>query len=154
MITNTSLLRPKEIRMNIPEGFHRGNIEAAMTKIVESQFTDTGKREVLEIKVSITLPNGETATLNHQVTLTWNPKGHMLPLLQKLDALPAPGEELNLDNLIGLPVNVVVENVKKGDRIFSNIVSMKRVEAEHAETKTIDTGRVDDILRIDDILED
>jgi hypothetical protein len=127
MKKNRTITRPLTNQTIVQEGVYNGcEIESADIMEMDSQFHETGKRDVLNLKVRIPLPNGDSATLFYAPNLAWGAKSRMVKLLQDLEALPDPGEDLDLDSLVGMKVTVFVENVEKDDKTYSNIVKMKK----------------------------
>lgn len=122
------LARPANNKRSITDGAYNG--ETAHAEFVErdSQYTDDGKRVVLNIKVEVEDDEGEVVDLYIAPNYTWSKRGSMMKILEKLGALPAPGESIDLDELVGIPVQVIVENVEKDGETYSNIVSIKRIK--------------------------
>ena len=128
-LKNTNMLaRPEGNRRNVSDGVYSGRTTFAELVERESNFSKDGFRVVLNIKVEVEDENGETIDLYISPNYTWSPKGNMVKILEKLDALPKPGESISLDDLVGVPVQVVVENVEKDGETYSNIVSIKKVK--------------------------
>lgn len=128
-LKNTNMLaRPEGNRRNVSDGVYSGRTTFAELVERESSFSKDGFRVVLNIKVEVEDKNGDTIDLYISPNYTWSPKGNMLKILKNLDALPKPGESMSLDDLVEIPVQVVVENVEKDGETYSNIVSIKKVK--------------------------
>ncbi|KGA97227.1 hypothetical protein AJ85_17075 [Alkalihalobacillus alcalophilus ATCC 27647 = CGMCC 1.3604] len=129
------LARPEGNKRNVDDGSYKGITTFAELAERDSQFSDDGKRVVLNIKVEIEDDEGEMVDLYIAPNYSWSKKGKMIKLLEKLDCLPAPGESIDLDDLVGIPVQVIVENVEKDGEVYSNIVSIKRDKTEKVKKK-------------------
>lgn len=142
MKKNRTIKRPLTNQTIVQEGVYNGcEIESADIMERGSQFHETGKRDVLNLKVRIPLPNGDFAILFYAPNLSWGAKSRMVKLLQDLEALPDPGEDLDLDSLVGMKVTVFVENVEKDGKTYSNIVKMKK-EKGTAEMPSVSEKKV------------
>lgn len=126
MVNMRKVARPTGVQNNVNDGSYPGEINLAEFVERESKFSDDGMRIMLNMRIKLYLENDESVELYHAVNYTWSQKGHMIKILEKLEMLPAPGEKLDLDQLVGLPVQVIVENVIKDGVTYSNIVSIKR----------------------------
>lgn len=133
-----SLVRPVEDRRSIANGTYSGTIAWAEVKEFECNFNENGKRTVLNIKVEVKDVNGEIVVLYIAPNLTWGKSGKMVKLLDDIDALPEPGEGLDLKALVGIPVKVMVENVGKDGETYSNIVRMKRDDEANGKDRKAD----------------
>ncbi len=129
------LARPEGNKRNIDEGSYKGITTLAELAERDSQYSEDGKRVVLNIKVEVEDDEGEMVDLYISPNYSWSKRGKMIKLLEKLDCLPAPGEAIDLDDLVGIPVQVIVENVEKDGEIYSNIVSIKRDKTEKVKKK-------------------
>lgn len=91
----------------------------------KSNYTEDGKRVVLDYTVEVDY-NGKLVYLDYVVTYNWSMKSNMVKFLIKMGCLPEPGENLSLEKLVGIPVEVTVENVTKNGVTYSNITGIKR----------------------------
>lgn len=123
-----SLVTRPSMRSCVEEGMHKGTIDLVVLKEVESKFSETGKRIVLNIKVLVEDEDGEEVALYISPNFTWSSKGKMLKVLQDLECLPEAGEKLDIDAIVGMKVKVVIENVEKDGIEYSNIVTMKKAK--------------------------
>ncbi|NTU22479.1 hypothetical protein HPY28_19335 [Brevibacillus sp. HB1.2] len=130
--TNKRILeRPISTFPLVPDGVYNGQLESVEIKELESSFHPNGKRTAVNFKINIKLPDDEVETLYVSPTYTWSMKGKLIKQLDDLEALPEPGESLDLDRLEGMNVTVYVENTEKDGQTYSNIVKMtKRKPAE------------------------
>lgn len=119
------LRRPEDNKHNVDDGAYSGRIVQAELVERDSQYTEDGKRVVLNFKVELD-SDGDHVTLYHPVNYTWSKRGKMIHLLDKIGCLPQPGESLDFDNITNTPVQIIVENVEKDGEVYSNIVSMKK----------------------------
>lgn len=156
-----SLTRPVGDRRNIANGTYVGTIEKAEVKEFDCNFNDDGIRTALNIKVEVEDGNGETVVLYTSPNFTWSKKGNMVKLLDDINALPEPGEDLVLEGLVGIPVKVMVENVKKDGETYSNIIRMKRDdeakvkgEGKKTDNKTAPKKKPVKKRSIEDIIKD
>lgn len=129
------LARPEANKRNVYDGSYKGITTFTELAERDSQFTEDGKRVVLNIKVEVEDDEGETVDLYIAPNYSWSKKGKMIKILEKLDALPATGESISLEDLVGIPVQVIVENVEKDGEMYSNIVSIKRDKAAKVKRK-------------------
>lgn len=160
------LTRPVSNKKTIMEGAYNGETISAVLVEKESQFSADGFRVVLIIKVEVQDQDDETVELYSSSNFSWSKRGRMLKVLEKLEALPDQGESINLEELEGIPVQVIVENIEKDGEIYSNIVSMKKIKqkkkkAKKAKSNFIRTRaakvyseEIDDDIDIDDIEDD
>lgn len=134
------LVRPNIGDNMISDGTYSGTLITAELTEKESKFSPDGVRVVLNLKVEIYDEAGNPVHLYLAPNYNWSERGNMIKILEKLDALPEPGEGLELQTLVGLPVSAIVENVEKDGRTFSNIVSLRRakITAREAKKQAID----------------
>lgn len=128
------LARPADNKRTIPDGAYNGEMTNAEFVERDSQYSEDGKRVVLNIKVEVEDDEGEVVDLYIAPNYTWSKRGSMIKILEKLGALPAPGESIDLDELVGIPVQVIVENIEKDDETYSNIVSIKRIKTAQSQS--------------------
>ncbi|WP_026393482.1 hypothetical protein [Acetobacterium malicum] len=134
ILNQRALVRPIERQKNVSDGSYFGKITQAELLERESAFSEDGKQIVLNVRTEVIDNNGDCVELYYSVNYTWSNKGRMVKFLEKLELLPAPGETLELDTLVGLSVQVIIENVIKENVTYSNIVSMKRRDVkQHSE---------------------
>lgn len=128
------LRRPESNNRTIADGAYIG--KTVFVELVErdSHYTENGKRVVLNIKFEVEDHDGKIVDLYLSPSLSWSKKGKMLPLLDKLGVLPEPGESMDLDELVGIHVQVIVENNEKDGMTYSNIISVKRIEKNQTNT--------------------
>ncbi|WP_286230277.1 hypothetical protein [Neobacillus mesonae] len=136
-IGKSTIKRPLVSRSYLPNGEYFGEIVAAEIIEMDSQFHSDGKREVLNMKVEVNSPTGDIETFFVSPTLSWSSKGKMVQILQNLNCLPSPGEDLLLQDLIGISVSVIIENKTKDDVTYSNIIEMKSDGSATSKTKAI-----------------
>ena len=122
------LRRPVDDRKNITDGSYIGKIVSIELIERESVYTSDNKRVVLNIKVSIEDEEGENVTLYLPVNYSWSKKGNMVKTLEMLNCLPNPGDDIELDDLIGIDVEIIIENVERDGVAYANIISIKRDE--------------------------
>ncbi len=123
------LTRPADNKRTIPDGAYNGETTNAELVERDSQYSDDGKRVALNIKIEVEDDEGEVVDLYIAPNYSWSKRGKMIKILEKLDVLPDPGESVDVDEIVGIPVQVIVENVEKDGETYSNIVSIKRVKA-------------------------
>lgn len=128
------IMRPASKIRNAPDGAHNGRIASAEFIERDSKFSPDGKRVALNLKIEVEIPNGEIVDLYLSSNYSWSNKGSMVKLLEKLEVLPNPGESISLDKLVNIPVQVIVENVKKDGVTYSNIASIKRIHRQAQAT--------------------
>ena len=132
------LKRPTKTKRYIEEGIWEGEITDAEIDEVKSKYHDSGKRTVIKIEVKVRDDDGNDVVLYDYPTKTWSKQGNWYKILDNLDMLPAPGEDFDLDDLVGVQVKVMVENVTKGDKTYSNIVKMDQAEEKRAQDTDLD----------------
>jgi len=111
---------------SIADGVYAGVISQAELIERESKYSSDGFRVVLRLQVEIEDEDGETVSLFSNANVSWSKKATMVKLLEDLKFLPAPGEGLQLRDLVGLGVQAMIENVERDGTTFSNIVSLKQ----------------------------
>ncbi len=144
-LTSTDLLeRPTIDERSIDEGLYEGVTSSVGYTERQSKYSEDGSRVVLNIGVAITDKSEKKVTLYIAPNYSWSSKGNMVKLLEKLDVLPEPGQSLKLSELIGIPVQVIVNNVEKDGVRYSNVVSIERIEDKSmAKPRELDDSLVD-----------
>jgi len=130
-----TLSRPETDSNSVTDGRHEGILRSAELVERESTYTADGYRVTLNIKVEVEDEVGDPVYLYLSPTYSWSQRGKMLGILEKLEVLPEPGKSLDLADLVDLPVTIIVENVEKDSRCFSNIVSIKRARPARKSDK-------------------
>lgn len=113
---------------SVEDGMYNAKILSACVKVVESIYHPEG-RTVLNLKIGLDTEEGRLE-LYKTVTFSWSQMGKMIPLLTDLEVLPEPGEELDRNDLIGMAIRVMVQNVEKDNMVYSNIVSLKKAKVQ------------------------
>ena len=108
------------------EGLKDGKIFSVEVKEFDSFYHDSGKRLALNTKVEFINANGELVYLYYAPTITWSEKGRLMKMLHDLDVVPAEGEELDTNALIGMQVTATIENVERDNVVYSNIVRIQK----------------------------
>lgn len=121
----TKLVRPSK-KNSLEGGRHKGKIFSVGVKEFPSIYHDSGKRDALVIKVEFINPNGDLTYLEYAPTITWSKKGKFMKTLHDLDVVPAMGEELDINTLVGMNVTATIENVQRDDIVYSNIVRIQK----------------------------
>ena len=109
------------------DGVYQGYLEKAEKLIVNSAFTDTGKKETIVFTAIIKNRDGEEVELPFFNNLTWSKYGNLHKTLVELDRLPKEGEIFDLTSVEGIAVEVTVENNEKNGIVYSNIVELKKI---------------------------
>lgn len=124
----SQLVRPtsKSKKNPLGDGAQEGGIVSVEVKEFDSFYHDSGKRVALNIKVEFINPNGELVCLYYAPTITWSEKGNFMKMLHDLGIVPAEGEELNTQALIGMRVTATIENVERNNVVYSNIVRLQK----------------------------
>lgn len=137
----------------LPEGMHNGRIFLVEVKEFESIYHDSGKRNALNTKVEFIKPNGEFVYLYYAPTITWSEKGKFMKMLHDLDVVPAEGEELDINALIGMKVTATIENVERDGTVYSNIVRIQKRETSIPAKKPNkeDSEMMKQLFDVDDI---
>jgi hypothetical protein len=117
----SKLVRPST-KYVLDGGVHNGKIYSVEVKEFDSFYHDSGKRVALNIKVEFIKMNGELVYLYYAPTITWSEKGKFMKMLHDLGVVPAEGEELDINALIGMKVTATIENVERDNIVYSNIV--------------------------------
>ena len=126
-LNTRTLQRPAEIKDYVEEGSHEGKIEEVELKELASDYHPSGKRVAVMIKVNVEDGHGNKVSICEFPTYTWDERGNWHKILKDLDMLPEPGDKFELDNLVGLKVKVLVENVEKRGKTYSNITKMRKI---------------------------
>lgn len=124
----SKLIRPSsKLKKNpLGDGAQEGRIFSVEDKEFDSIYHDSGKRVALNIKVEFINSNGELVYLYYAPTITWSKKGKLMKMLHDLDVVPAEGEELDINALIGMKVRATIENVERNNVVYSNIVRIQK----------------------------
>lgn len=150
------LARPAYNKITIPNGAYNGELTKAELVERDSKYSEDKKRVVLNLKVEVGDDEGEVVDLYIAPNYSWSKKGGMIKILENLEILPEPGETIDLDELIGIPVQVIVENVEKDDETYSNIVSIKRIktiQSQRRNQKKSFTRKPNEYIEVDSIEE-
>lgn len=121
----SKLVRPSN-KIVLDEGAVKGKIFSLEVREFESNFHPSGKRDALNLKVEFIKPNGELFYLYFAPTITWSEKGKFMKMLHDLDVVPAEGEELDINVLIGMNVTATIENVERDNIVYSNIIRIQK----------------------------
>lgn len=151
----SKLVRPtnKSKKNPLGDGVQEGRIVSVEVKEFDSFYHDSGKRVALNIKVEFINPNGELVYLYYAPTITWFEKGRFMKTLHDLDVVPAEGEELNTQVLIGMRVTATIENVERNNVTYSNIVRIQK-RATNIPAKALDeedSEMMKQLFDVDDI---
>ncbi|WP_312505943.1 hypothetical protein [Lysinibacillus sp.] len=131
------LARPESNNKNVSDGAYNGFIRLAEFVERDCQYSADGKRIVLNIKVEVIDEEGETVDLYIAPNYSWSKLGKMVKILEKLEVLPNPGESISLEELVDMPVLVIVENVEKDNVTYSNIKSIERTKQSTSKNAII-----------------
>jgi hypothetical protein len=126
--------RPEGNKRSIEDGVYEGETSHAEFQEWESKFSEDGTRVVLSIRVEVEDADGELVDLYISPNYSWSKRGNMVKVLENLDILPGPGERLQLEDLVGIPVQVMVENVEKDGETYSNIIRMKTLAQNRSKS--------------------
>ncbi|WP_152681085.1 hypothetical protein [Neobacillus vireti] len=148
----SKLVRPSN-KYFFDDGAKNGKIFSVDVKEFDSYYHDSGKRVALNTKVEFIKPNGEFFYLYYAPTITWSEKGKFLKMLHDLDVVPAEGEELDINALVGMNVTATIENVERDNVVYSNIVRIqKRGTSTQAKAqKEEDSEMMKQLFDVDDI---
>lgn len=128
------LQRPEGNKRTTEDGVYQGITAYAEFQEWSCNFSKDGTRVVLSLRIEVEDSEGELVDLFISPNYSWSKKGKMVKLLEDLDMLPGPGEGIKLTDLVGIPVQVTVENVEKDEEMYSNIVSIKRNGPKRTKT--------------------
>lgn len=134
--------RPEGNKRSIEDGVFEGETSHVELQEWESKFSEDGTRVVLSIKVEVEDAEGELVDLYIAPNYSWSKRGNMSKVLENLNMLPEPGERLNLEDLVGIPVQVMVENVEKDGETYSNIIRLKRLAQNRSASARIPEKKV------------
>ena len=134
------------------DGVYKGYLTKAENLIVNSAFTDTGKKETIVFKAIIKNNDGEEVELPFFNNLTWSKYGNLHKTLVELDRLPKEGEIFDLTSVEGILVEVTVENNEKNGIVYSNIVELKKISDPQSKksARGITLADLDGLLDEDD----
>ena len=116
-----ALAKLRDIKNVISDGLHEAIISAFEYREMIDNFKKC-ETIVLVPTFNVTSDDGEEATLNKYISLTWSDKSNLKKLAKATNALPLQGEAFDPDNLIGARVILSVENEEKDSRTISKIV--------------------------------
>lgn len=148
----SKLVRPSN-KYVVNEGAQDGKIFTVEVKEFDSIYHASGKRDALNLKVEFIKPNGDLVYLFYAPTITWSPKGKFMQMLYDLQVVPAMGEELDINSLVGMNVTATIENVERDNVVYSNIVRIqKRATSIPAKTSDEeDSEMMNQLFDVDDI---
>ena len=150
----SKLVRPSNKNF-LDEGPKKGKILSVEVKEFDSIYHDSGKRDALNIKVEFITLNGELVHLYYAPTITWSMKGKLMQMLDDLDALPPKGKELDTNALVGMDVTATIENVQRGDNVYSNIVRIQKrgtgIQVQAKPSNEEDSEMMDEFFNVDTI---
>lgn len=141
---NGRLNRPKTTHQTTRDGVTSGVIVSVTTEKREDTYKG-GTRDVLEVHVNVESDDGEPVTLYSFYNINWSKKSNLMKFLDKLGKIPTLGESIELADLVGLPVQVTVENVEKNGETYSNIVSIRKLEKQTPNHKSQPAIEDDDL---------
>lgn len=151
----SKLVRPSSKSNKNPfgDGAQEGRIVSVEVKEFDSFYYDSGKRVALNIKVEFINPNGELVYLYYAPTITWSEKGKFMKTLHDLDVVPAMGEELDINTLVGMRVTATIENVERNNVVYSNIVRIQKSETgiQAKASNEEDSEMMNQLFDVDDI---
>lgn len=149
----SKLVRPSNKNV-LDEGAKKGIILSVKVKEFDSIYHGSGKRDALNIKVEFITQNGELVHLYYAPTITWSPKGKLMKLLDDLDAVPAEGEELDTNGLVGMDVTATIENVERDNIVYSNIVRIQKrtTSIPSMASNEEDSEMMNQLFDVDDIV--
>jgi hypothetical protein len=93
--------------------------------------------------------------LYYAPTITWSEKGKFMQMLHDLDVVPAMGEEFDINKLVGMKVTATIENVQRGNVVYSNIIRIQKREAniqvQAEKLNEEDSEMLNQLFEVDDI---
>ncbi|MBL5767275.1 MULTISPECIES: hypothetical protein [Bacillales] len=125
----SKLVRPTN-KYVLDEGALKGKIFSVNVKECPSMYHESGKRDALVIKIEFINSNGDLVYVEYAPTITWSEKGKFMKTLHDLDVVPAMGEELDINTLVGMRVTATIENVERNNVVYSNIVRIQKRETD------------------------
>jgi hypothetical protein len=148
----SKLVRPSN-KYVLDEGPQKGKIFSVEVKEFDSIYHASGKRDALNVKVEFFKSNGDLVYLYYAPTITWSPKGKFMKMLQDLDVVPAMGEELDINKLVGMDVTATIENVERDNVVYSNIVILAKRDTDRQglATHQEDSELMNQMFNVDDI---
>ncbi|MBG9444643.1 hypothetical protein [Cytobacillus firmus] len=148
----SKLVRPTN-KYVLDEGALKGKIFSVNVKEFPSIYHDSGKRDALVIKIEFINSDGDLVYVEYAPTITWSEKGKFMKTLHDLDVVPAMGEELDINTLVGMRVTATIENVERDNVVYSNIVRIrKRATSIPAKASNEDDSEMmEQLFDVDDI---
>jgi hypothetical protein len=125
-----SLVRPARDYPVIEAGLYYGTIKSARMVERASAYESDGTRVAVSLKVELFDEHSSGPSLWYEPTRSWAKGGKFVQLLQDLEMMPEEGQALNLESFVGIDVLVTIENVQKGNTLFSNITRLQLAEIE------------------------
>lgn len=102
---------------------YAGRIESVSLCQIKSSFY-AGSRDAVRFQIQVKDENEQLVTLFFSPTYSWSASSKFYKTLINLEALPKPGEDFNLDSLVGLNVLVRIKLNEKDEMIYSNVVEL------------------------------
>jgi len=110
-------------------GTHAGKIASYTQGHRSSKFDASKNYPCLILALTTRNQDGQTVTVNHEVAVSWYPDSAFVNFLTAVQCLPMPGQTLNPNDLVGLPVLFHNERVQgKGTMAFNRITQIRRKE--------------------------
>lgn len=125
--SNQILTRPIQRYTTTDGGVFIGKIVGAWRKSLKTRYTATGFDDGVNIKVVVTDMDGVEVELFKQLFISWRENSPLVITLADLGITPEPGEDIDLNNFRGIPVEVTVENVTINGNIYSNVKRIKKI---------------------------
>jgi len=125
------LARPQNNRKTTRDGSYDGETVHAAFDEKDDKFNG-GTRTVLNLGYAVVDDDGELVRLYQFLNYNWNERSNMFKTLEKLGKLPKPGENIQLSELVGIPVRIRVENVVKNGETYSNVISVQKIEKNNS----------------------
>lgn len=122
---NKYLKRPVAKEEFVAEGAHEATIESARAIFQSNPFTTSGISEELQLELKVE-DGGKEVYLKHNVNLAWDESGDLCNMLLNLEELPEEGEVLNIEDLIGMDVKILVTNCECEGKTYSEVIDIEK----------------------------
>lgn len=115
------LRRPEQQSYKIKDGSHVGTLE--FVHVWRNKYLN---RDTLSFRVQLEDEEGYLFSLFFAPVIDWHYSSKLFRTLEALDSVPYLGEEIDLDDFIGMKVFVEIKNHVKRGQAYHNIVSLEK----------------------------
>ncbi|SDL15257.1 hypothetical protein [Halarsenatibacter silvermanii] len=132
-----TIRRPKSDDGILPPGVYTGELVSVKKSEYPSDFHDSGKRDALDMEYELSDKNGNSGTVMDYPSENFRPRSKLRSVLKGLGEMPEEGEDLDLDDLEGTKVRVIIEiDEKRNGEKYNKVVSVKKREDDDEDARS------------------